>query len=541
MARYREIVAILWDERLYDLFVPGTFQQLMGAAPTSAPSASDQDPVEVRVRRAVERLGPAFIKAAQLLATRHDLVSPALAAELAKLQDAVPPFPSDDAVARVEADLGAPIEELFASFDREPLAAASIGQVHRATLPDGRRMVVKVQRPGVTEQMDVDLDIIERQSRTAAHWSASARDLDIPAITRRFVEAVRSELDYRNEARNLERFRAGFASDPHVVIPEVDWDRTTARVLTMSELVGIPGTHADELDAAGVDRAALVQVGVEAYFRQIFVIGAFHADPHPGNLFAMPESRVGIVDFGRVATIGERDQDRALDLLSAIVEDDEVGATQVLLETCQAGSTVDRAAVQVEVADLLDSYLARGGDGIGLDGVVERLFGMVRAFDLRMPDELAVLFITLGTLESVASWLDPRFSFATAARPIAEKLVPERWAEHRLQRILRRAGPRYLHLVEDLPYLLDGALRRVSEGEFRMAVRLADTERAERELERIASRLAYALVLAALVLGTAFLLGQSHLPPEAQTVADVIALATVVSVAWLLIGSFRRR
>ena len=540
--RYQEITAILWDERLYQLLTPGGFDRLfVGPKPSGRPSAAEDDPVEARVRRALERLGPAFIKAGQLLATRRDLISPALVAELEKLQDNVPSVPYEDIAARIEEELGAPPAEIYATFDEEPLAAASIGQVHRATLKDGRKVVVKVQRPGVTEQMAIDLDIMERQSQSAGKRLSFARDLDVPGVAARFLDALRSELDYLREARNMEMFREAFDEEDEVHIPWVEWDLTTSRVLTMEELDGIPGTRLEEMDAAGVDRKALVEKGVSAYLKMIFIIGAFHSDPHQGNLFAMSDGAVGFLDFGRVSAIGERDRDRAMDLVSALVDADEVRATEVLIETTRAGPDVDRAALQHDVAELIDAYLATGARSIGLDGVFERMFGMVRKYGLQMPDELAMLFITMGTLEGVANTLDPSFSFAEAAQPLVEKLLPERWGQERLQRALRRSGPRYFRLAEDLPFLLDGALRRASSGEFRLAVRPVDTEELTGELESIASRLSFALILAALILGTAMLLSRSDtIPDELLLIFDVVAIVAIATVTWLLISAFRR-
>jgi ubiquinone biosynthesis protein len=540
--RYQEIMAILWDEKLYQLATPGGFDRLfVGPASSSGSSAPDKDPIEPRVRKALERLGPAFIKAGQLLATRRDLISPALVTELEKLQDDVPRVPYSAIAERIQEELGAPPSEIFATFDEEPLAAASIGQVHRATLKDGRKVVVKVQRPGVTEQMAIDVDIMERQSQSAGKRLKLARDLDVPGVASRFLEALRSELDYLREARNMEMFREAFAEEDDVVIPWVEWDLTTSHVLTMQELEGIPGTRPDEMDAAGVDRKALVEKGVSAYFKMIFLIGAFHADPHQGNLFAVTGGSVGFIDFGRVATINERDRDRAMDLVSALVDADEVRATEVLIETTRAGPNIDRAALQQDVANLIDAYLATGSRSIGLDGVFERMFGMIRQYGLQMPDELAMLFITMGTLEGVANTLDPSFSFAEAARPLVEKLLPERWGRERLERSLRRSGPRYFRLAEDLPFLLDGALRRASSGEFRLAVRPVETDELTSELESIASRLSFALILSALILGTAMLLSRSErISEELLLVFDAVAIVAIVTVAWLLISAFRR-
>jgi ubiquinone biosynthesis protein len=541
-ARYKEITGILWEEKLYQLLTPGGFDRLfVGPDASGRPSAADKDPIEARVRVALERLGPAFIKAGQLLATRRDLIAPALVAELEKLQDDVPRVPFADIAERIEEELGAPPHEIYATFDEEPLAAASIGQVHRATLEDGRRVVVKVQRPGVAEQMALDIDIMERQSQSAGKRLSIARDLDVPGVAARFLDALRSELDYMREARNMEMFRDAFEEADNVTIPWVDWEHTTPRVLTMEELEGIPGTKADAMDEAGVDRKVLVERGVSAYFKMIFVIGAFHSDPHQGNLMAMPDGNVGFIDFGRVSHIGERDRDRAMDLVSALVDADEVRATEVLIETTRAGPRVDRAALQQDVADLIDAYLASGTKSIGLDGVFERMFGMIQSYGLQMPDELAMLFITMGTLEGVANTLDPSFDFAKSAQPLVAKLLPERWGQQRFERALRRSGPRYFRLAEDLPFLLDLVLRRAGSGEFKMAVRPVETEEFTKELESIASRLTFGMILAALILGTAMLLSQSErISEEVLVLFDVVAILAIGAVAWLLFSAFRR-
>jgi ubiquinone biosynthesis protein len=542
MDRYGEIAGILKDERLYELLLPGTFDRLfVGAKAGAAARPPEDDPIEARIRRALERLGPAFIKAGQLAATRRDLIAPALVTQLEKLQDDVPAVPYEHIAERIEEELGAPPEELYATFEVEPLAAASIGQVHRATLPDGRRVVVKVQRPGVTEQMAVDLDIMERQSRSAGKRLAIARDLDVPGVASRFLEALRSELDYLREAKNMELFRGRFEEGGEVAIPWVDWERTTSRVLTMEELDGIPGTRTDQMDAAGVDRAAMVQAGVDAYFVQIFEIGSFHSDPHQGNLFAMADGRVGFVDFGRVSTISDRDRERAMELVSALMDSDEVRATEVLIETTRADPSIDRAALQTEVADLLDAFTSEGANAIGLDGVFERMFGMIRRYGMQMPDSLAMLFITMGTLEGVASTLDPDFDFVESAKPMVERLLPQRWGRQRLERAARRSGFRYFRLVEDFPFLADLILRRAGSGEFKVAIRPTDTDDFTAQLESIASRLTYGMILAALILGTAILLSRSErIPEELIVLFDVVALFAIATVVWLLFSAFRR-
>ena len=339
----------------------------------------------------------------------------------------------------------------------------------------------------------------------------------------------------------MELFRERFDEGGEVAIPWVDWERTTSRVLTMEELDGIPGTRTDEMDAAGVDRAAMVQAGVNAYFVQIFEIGSFHSDPHQGNLFAMADGRVGFVDFGRVSTISDRDRERAMELVSALMDSDEVRATEVLIETTRADASVDRAALQVEVADLIDAFTSTGANSIGLDGVFERMFGMIRRYGLQMPDSLAMLFITMGTLEGVASTLDPGFDFVESAKPMVERLLPQRWGRQRLERAARRSGFRYFRLIEDFPFLADLVLRRAGTGEFKVAIRPTETDQLVDRLDGIADKVSWAIILAALILGTSILLSQSDtIPDTLMVLLEIVAILGILTVAWMLISAFRR-
>ncbi|HET6485136.1 MAG TPA: AarF/UbiB family protein, partial [Spirochaetia bacterium] len=291
-ARYREIAAVLWDERLLELLRGSGLQEHLSEREPAdkAPGARREgQPVEVRLRHALERLGPVFTKIGQHLATRGDLLPPALLRELARLQDDVPAEPWPRMKACIEAELGAPLKRLYRSITHTPLAAASLGQVHRATLSDGTPVAVKIQRPGITEAVEIDLEVTHDLASRLAKRVRWARDADLVAIVEDFAAALRAELDYAREGRSLDRFRTAFADDPSLVIPRVYWDRTTSRVLTMDFIDGVPGTQMENSEkTAGIDRAALVRSGVGAYFRMIFQLGFYHADPHPGNLIALP-------------------------------------------------------------------------------------------------------------------------------------------------------------------------------------------------------------------------------------------------------------
>lgn len=542
-ARYRAIAAVLWEERLLGLFRGVGLEEELpaGMAGEELSGTREKDlPKAIRVRHALERLGPVFVKLGQLLATRGHLLPPALVQELAKLQDDVPTVAWPEMKARIEAELGAPVEEVFGSFDEEPLAAASIGQVYRATLPDGTPVAVKVQRPGMTEAMDIDLHIMQDLAGRLTRHVQWARDNDVAAIAEDLAAILRAELDYLREGRSLDRFAGAFEADSSLVFPRVYWDQTTSRVLTTDLIEGVPCTDLGNADAAaGIDRKHLVHVGVEAYLRMIFQLGFYHADPHAGNLFALPGGRLGFVDFGRVATISERNRDAVFDMLLALFEDDSAGVTEGLLAATGVPRDIDLAALEVDVGTLLAQYRRYQSDGKGLDRAMRDLLRLMRDHQLSASSELTVLFATLGVLEGVAVQLDPSFRMVDAARPFARKLMPERYGPDRILRASLRSARAYVRLFDQLPVHTTRALRRLSQGEFKIAVRPARYEAFVDRLTAGFYLLAYALVVGALIIGLAFLSGREGLAQPERIGYRVVLFAAIASALWLLLRLVR--
>jgi ubiquinone biosynthesis protein len=548
--RYREIASILREERVLfllkglgmgDAMPPGdTVDQGVEDAPEVE---GRRAPREVRVRRTLERLGPTFVKAGQLVATRRDMISPALAVQLAKLKDEVPALPFEQMRGVVASELGADVEELYARFDTEPLASASIGQVYRARLHDGRDVAVKVQRPGAAEAMEVDFEIITRWARAATRHTDWGRAHDVAGLANEFVRALRSELDYRHEAAELVRFRQAFSDDASIAIPAPVEELTTSRVLTMELIEGVPGTRPDLMDEQGIDRRAVVETGVRCYLRQIFELGYFHADPHEGNLFAMPDGRVGFVDFGRVGWVSERNRAHVFELMLAFVEGDEAAATDALASMVSAGPQLDIAALQRELAPLVDAYQQHGLD-LDLQALLDTFLSVVREQDLRVPSEYVTLLTTLAALEGVAKALAPEYRLTDTVADYARSAIPDRFGPEHLKKSAVRALARYAHLLDDLPVALSRTLHRASEGEFRVAVRPTDYDRLLDRVGDLVVRVSFTMLLAAFVVGSSVIVALQPSNRMVDLLAQAsLAIATVVTVWWMvaLLLSRRRR
>ena len=393
------------------------------------PVASRRPAAEVRVapdhlRRALEELGATFIKLGQVLSTRPDLVPPEFEAELARLQDSAPTVAATQNVAAVDRSLGGSLADHFASFDRAPIAAASIGQVHAATLHDGTDVVVKVRRPGVIERVGVDLELLERLAGVAARRSVIARRYDPVGLVREFGATLHAELDYLREGRNAELIASGFADDPGVHVPAVFWDLTRDDVITEERVRGTKVDDVRALDAAGLDRAEVARAFADAYLSMVFVHGFFHADPHPGNVFVEPGGRIGFVDFGMVGAVTGVAARGLGSVLLSLVAIDAVKMADGLLRLGIAYDDVDRPALERDLDRILGRYARLPLEQLRIGPLLVDLMAVVREHRLRLPSDLALLLKTVMMCEGVAAQLDPGFELVPVLVPYAARVVP---------------------------------------------------------------------------------------------------------------------
>ena len=483
------LVGVLGLERL---------RGVTGRPPRQEPYSSPRE-----LRLALEELGPTFIKLGQIVSTRGDLLGPEYRSELAKLQDAGPSVPWAEIREVAERELGGGIDGAFASFEPEPLAAASIGQAHAATLHDGTEVVVKIRRPGVVEEVQEDLEILQNFAARAARLWEPAAQIDLVGIAEEFARQLRAELDYLAEGRNAERFARNFADQPDAQIPRVFWETTTSRLITLERVRGMKVTDFAALDAAGVDRRALAERATRITAKMVFDDGFFHADPHPGNFFVQPTGRLGIIDFGMVGTLDDGMRDRLGTLLVAVMRDDPDRMAGALIALGTSTGPVDRARLREDLAGLMAGYGGRAVGEVELGAATAALMEVVRRHRLRIPRDLALLVKVIAMEEGVAEQLDPDFRIGEALAPYARRQLLAQLSPAGLSRRLERLGIDLAELAADLPEQLHRVLEAAAGGGFEVHLRAAELEPLMARAERLGNRIAVSVLAAAIIDGLA--------------------------------------
>ena len=460
-----------------------------------------------RLRLACGELGVTFIKLGQTLSTRADLLPADVIAELSRLQDAAPAVPIEAVEQMIAEDLGLPPDQVFARFERTPMASASIGQVHAATLRDGSEVVVKVRRPGVVEQVEVDLDILRGIVEWVQHHTALGEYYELRPLVDEFTHSLHNELDYAREAQNATRFRRAFAGDPGIHIPRVHEEFSTHRVLTLERVSGIKISDVEALERHGISRRAVAENAVRSFLREVLEFGFFHADPHPGNYFVQPDGSLAIVDFGMVGRVSEVTQNRLLRAGLAAVQQDSEALAEELYALGVAGRRAHRAAFQKDLDHLLGHYGGYSLSELSARIVVEELIRVVFRHRLQLPAELALLLRVANMSEGVGLSLDPHFHYFEYASPIFLRNWRHRRSLGANLRRLGRAASDAAEMGVELPRRLDVLLGRLERGEIQMIVQHQGLERVTREFQRMTNRLALSVILAASVVAVGIAAG----------------------------------
>jgi ubiquinone biosynthesis protein len=459
-----------------------------------------------RLRAMLDELGPTFVKFGQLLSTRPDVVPPDIVFELKALQDDVRPFSYEAAEAVIRKDLGLTVEQLFTGFDRVPVAAASIGQVHRAVLPNGKRVVVKVQRPDAPRQIEADLELLYQAARFARERIKALAFIDTVSLVDEFARTIRQELDYRAEARNAEQFHRNFAGHPHVRIPRVFWTYSRSRVLTLERLEGV---HLRDLDFATYtmeERARLAEVIADAWMAMIFRHGFFHADPHPSNILVLEQTeQIGLVDFGMAGKLTDQDMSNATRLFIDVVSEN---IERLPRDLAALGVRYDREKEEEFVAEIRDLYYRYYGSRLNeLDPiqVIREVFAVIFRMRLQLPTRFVMLDRAIATLGSVGLELYPDFNVFEVAKPYARELMLERFTPRRLATRTRQQGSDYMRMLLEAPYQVSDTLEQVRDGQIEVGFRHEGLEELFHRLDLVFNRLTMAIVAVGGIIGSSLI------------------------------------
>ncbi|MBP7227960.1 MAG: hypothetical protein KA988_02515 [Longilinea sp.] len=493
--------------------------------------------VAERLRLMLQDLGPTFVKLGQVMSSRSDLLPQDWVRELSKLQDEVAPFPFEQVKDIVERELGKPLSELFLSFEEQPLAAASLGQVHRAVLPNLNPVVVKVLRPGVEAQVSADMEILREIGRLVEGRTAWGRRYAIGSVIEEFARSLTLEMDYRNEGTNADRLRRGMKNQGRVHVPYIYWEMVTTRVLVMEQVDGVKIKDREQLDALGVDCVDLADVLVRSIFTQLLIEGFFHADPHPGNLMVERETHALVyIDLGMMGVLLP-DQRQALgDVVQAILRHDSAEVVRLLLVIGTPTRPVQETLLQREVDRLIARYLEAELGQISFATLLSEVLALIYQHGIRLPSELSMAIKTLIQAEAVARELDARISVveiltAVAQQMVLQRLNPQTWV-FQLAGMLRETS----RLTQALPRALEVLLTQMGQGALRIGLDIPDFAQQVCHLYTITNRLTVGVVLAGMIIGSAIAMGVSpHDSWSFIPILGVIGFVVSMSVAGFLV------
>ena len=495
----------------------------------------------VRIRLVLEELGPAFIKLGQILSTRPDLLSVDLMQELSKLQDDVPPFPFTDVRDILENEFGKPLDQIFSQFEEHPLAAASIGQVHRARTLDGEEVVVKVQRPDIHRIIEVDLEIMMHLAGLAEKH-IEGWDVQRPTrIVTEFARTIEKELDYTMESANTLRFARQFDDEPDIYIPRVHKELSSNRVLTMEYIDGVKVSDISRLKEEGLDSVIIAERGFDLIMRQVFVYGFFHADPHPGNIFILPDNVICYIDFGMMGRVDLASREDFVDLVLSVVRRDEKKAVDALLELTSPEKEPDRRILERDVSEFIDQYSYMPLGELEMGKLIARLLKTAALHHLSVPPNLFLMVKALASVEGLGRELDPDFDAVERATPFIRRIRMGRLKPGRIANDMIDSGTDIYHLLREVPDEIRKILKLARQGLLKVEFEHRGLEPMLATHERISNRIAYAIVLAALIIGSALMV-LSGIPPKWQGIPVIGLVGFLIAGLmgfWLLVTIVR--
>jgi ubiquinone biosynthesis protein len=517
MRRFAEIVAVLVKYGFVDVVDALHLRPYLAAGrrllSAFGGSVSPDSPRAVRLRLALEELGPTFVKFGQALSIRTDLMPADVVSELTLLQDAVPPLPPGVAEQAIQDALGRPVSDMFLDFDTAPLAAASIAQVHRATLPSGEIVAVKIRRPGIETVIEADLAILSELATLAERHIADAELYSMRELVDEFARTIRREQDLVREGRLIERVASQFAGDLTVRFPRICWPLTTTNILTMEFLDGVKVSAVGTDAAPALDPQLVAQRGADAVLRQILVHGLFHADPHPGNILVMPGNVVAFVDFGIVGRVDREMRATLAETILAIGQRDAGRLAEIVVNVATPLRAVDMPALREDLEEMLDLYASISLGDLSLRAVFGSITDAMSRHRLRLPADVLLLIKSVSTIEAVGRDLDPSFKIVEHATPLVESMIAQKRSPGALAWRAAHTSRDVLHALGSLPAHLAEIARRTSADGVQVQFVHRNFDYFIREMDRSSNRLSFAVVIASIVVGSSVIVHAGVGPP----------------------------
>jgi ubiquinone biosynthesis protein len=495
-----------------------------------------------RLRLMVEELGPTFVKFAQILSTRPDILPADVIAEFEKLQDEVPPYPYAQAREIIESELGDRVENLFSSMEEVPLASASVAQVHKAVLPDGDIAAVKVQRPGIKKTMEVDLEIMLHLATLLEKNIEEAAVQKPTRVVEEFARTLERELDFTIEAANMERVAAQFVNDRTIYIPKVYSEYSGSRVLTMEFIDGIKVSELEKLRDAGLDLKIITARGADFVMKQVFEFGFFHADPHPGNIFVLPGNVICPIDFGMTGSVDERQRALFVDIMESFAKKDAKRCTRLLMELGEFDQEPDIRLLEREVEDFMGRHLFKPLKDMDVGRLLQDLLNIATQNRIRIPPVIYLMIKAFTAVEGTARLLDPEFDMIAYAEPFVRKAKLARYAPEKIARTVLTALADSIDVLQSLPHEALNLVRLIRQNKLTVNMDMKDLGTLLRDLNQAGNRLSFSIIVAALILSSALLLA-FHTPPLVYGISLVgmlVFCAAAVLGIWLLIAVLRK-
>ncbi|GEN29974.1 ubiquinone biosynthesis protein [Cerasibacillus quisquiliarum] len=488
---------------------------------TKEPFEREKKTTGERIRLFLEELGPTFVKLGQFASTRPDILPDAIIIELKKLQDDVAPFPYEDVREIIENELGVSIDTSFKSFHKTPIAAASIGQVHEATLHTDERVAVKIQRPNIQATIKTDIEILQDLAILAEMRLEIAARYRVKEMIKEFAKFLMKELDYRQEARNGERIKKMFQNNHHIHVPTVYWEQTTDKVLTMEYVEGIKLDHVKTLREKGMDSLLIAEHFVEAMFQQIFKEGFFHADPHPGNILVQQDQKLIFMDFGMVGHLTPEMKEHLASFVIALMRQQTDGIIKAISEMGMLPENVDMRELYNDLEHLRVKYYDVPISDIHLGEAIQDLFSVSYEHHIYLPHELTLLGKTLLMVEGIVEKLHPKLSIVKMAEPFGRELLIEKYHPKTLAQDMYKSFVEYKELISNLPISIRQLKSIIKHGKIRMEITSPELDRSLKKLDRISNRLSFSIVLLAFSIFMAGLIIGSALVRQSTLLWDI--------------------